>query len=59
MIMQCKCYGSYTRALLGQNCVRLSDTTADDVFFFKNLFCQKQCKNAMNIKVVQIRCALL
>ena len=35
--------------ILGQNCVRLSDAAFNDLFFFENLFYQKQCKYAMNI----------
>ena len=35
--------------ILGQNCVRFSDTVLNDLFFFKNLFYQEQCEYAMNI----------
>ena len=50
---------THSGVILGQNCVRLSDATLDDIFFFKNLFDQKQCRYAMNIEVGKIRGALL
>ena len=37
-----------------QNCVRLSNAAFNDLFFFKDLFYQKQFKYAMNIGVVKI-----
>ena len=44
--------------ILGQNCIQLSDTALNDLFFFKNLFYQKQCKYARTTGVAQIICAL-
>ena len=39
--------------ILGQSCVRLSDAAFDDLFFFENLFYQKQCKYAVNIGLLK------
>ena len=44
--------------ILGQNCVRLSDTACDDLFFFENLFYQKQCKYAVNIGLLKSEVSL-
>ena len=41
--------------ILGQNYVRLEDVALNDLFFFKNLFYQKECKYAMNTGLAQIR----
>ena len=38
---------------------RLSDAAFDDLFFFINLFYQKQYKHAVNIGVAQVREVLL
>ena len=38
-----------TWLILGQNCIQLLDATLSDLFFFKNLFFQKQSKYAMSL----------
>ena len=48
----------YARAILGQNCIRLSDAAFNDLLF-SNVFYGNQCKYAMNIGVAQIRSTLL
>ena len=44
----------FAEEIPGQNCIWLPDTALDCLFFFKNLFYQKQCKYAINIRVAQI-----
>ena len=43
-----------TGVILGQNCPWLSYVALND-FFYKNLFCKKQCKYATKIGVAKIR----
>ena len=45
--------------ILCQNCIQLTNTTLDDLFFFKNFFYQKQCKYAINIRAAHIKGAFL
>ena len=45
--------------ILGQNCVSLSGAALTSmIYFFKNLFYQKQSKYTMNVGIAQIRGAL-
>ena len=48
-----------TGVILGYNWVWFPDAAFDDLFFFKNLFYENNCKEVMNIEAGQIVGALL
>ena len=54
----CKFDGRNSGVILGQNCIQLFDSVSM-IYFFKNLFYQKQSKYDVNKGVVQIRGTLL